>query len=44
MSGSLGRGRERQFLLMAIDGLESLVRIRVDIEGKEGLGSWFGSA
>ena len=38
------RGRERQLLLMAIDGLESHVRIRVDVEGKEGLGSWFWSA
>ena len=36
--------REEKPLLMAIDGLESLVRISVVVGGKEGLGSWFGNA
>ena len=35
---------EREGKAVAVDGLEGLVRIRVVIEGKAGLGSWFGSA
>jgi hypothetical protein len=42
MHSNTGRERKRQLLLKGIDGLKRLVKIRVVVGGKEGLGSWFG--